>query len=183
MASSRERIIFIVAGVTIGAFALDSALVSPLFARLSDAEQRGRLAQAEIDRGEGLGQNRNRAARVWKDLTAGTLKADRSAAESQLLNGVRVWAQQAGVNLVSLKPEGRDAEEGFGRIDVRAQASGTMASLSKFLYLAEASQIPVRLADMTLNSRKDGEDDLALQVGLSTIYELPPTPAKTGGSR
>ena len=183
MANSREKVIAIVAGVAIGAYALDGVLISPLFARLSDAETRAELARAEIERGQGVLKNRLRAARVWKDLTADTLKDNASAAEGQLLNAVSVWAQRAGVNVVSNKPERSDSEQGFGRLTVRVQASGTMDSLSQFLYLIEQSQIPVRLEDMTLNSRKDGQDDLALQVGLSTIYELPRAPAKTGGER
>ena len=183
MANSREKVIAIVAGVAIGAYVLDSVLITPLFNRLGDAESRAGLARAEIARGQSVQQTRLVAARVWKGLTTDTLKSDRSAAESQLLNGARVWAQQAGVNLISLKPEQREAERGFGRIDVRAQASGKMESLSRFLYLIEQSQIPVRLSDLTLNSRKDGQDDLSLQIGLSTIYDLPREPAKPGAKR
>ena len=172
--TKRERLIAIGAGVAGGALLLNSFLIAPLEARWDAADQRRDSAQEEVERGQAVMNNRNRSLRVWKTLADGTLADDAPTAESRLLEGVRVWAQNSGVDLTSLKPEQGDREQGFGRLVVRAQANGDMAALSTFLQGAENSDLPVRLVDMTLASRKDGQDELSLQVGFSTIYQLPP---------
>lgn len=179
MMSKREKTIVILAGSVIGALLLDRVLVTPLWDSHILAQSRIENAERDLRDAQATGRNSLRARRVWKELAGDTLQSDASQAQSQLLNGVRVWAQQAGVNLTSLKPEGAESEGAFDRLIVRAAATGDMESLSRFLYAAEASQIPVRVADVTLASRRDGEDDLSLQVGFATIYEPPATEEET----
>lgn len=179
MMSKREKTIVIVAGSVIGALLLDRVLVTPLWGSYVDAEKRIKDAREDLDRADSLERNALRARDTWGDIAGDTLPADASQAESQLLNGVRVWAQQAGVNLTSLKPERTESEESFDRLIVRADATGDMASLSRFLYAAETSRIPVRVAEVTLASRRDGENDLSLQVGFATIFEPPATEEET----
>jgi hypothetical protein len=52
-----------------------------------------------------------------------------------------------------------------------------MGQIGRFLYRLQTANIPVRIVDMTINSRRDGADDLAIVLGVSTIY-LAPEPEK-----
>lgn len=174
MMSKREKTIVIVAGSVIGALLLDRVLVTPLWDSYILAEGRIENIREELERADNLERNSRRARSTWNRIAGDSLPADASQAESQLLNSVRVWAQRAGVNLTSLKPERAESDEPFDRLVVRAAATGDMESLSRFLYAAETSRIPVRVADATLATRRDGEDDLSLQVGFATIHEPPP---------
>ena len=53
-----------------------------------------------------------------------------------------------------------------------------MSQVGRFLYRIQTATVPVRITDLTINSRKEGTDDLAVQLGIATIY-LPPDTDKT----
>src|SRR3712207_7371087 len=56
------------------------------------------------------------------------------------------------------------------RSSFRATANGRMDSISEFLWRIETAEIPLRINDMQINARKEGSDDLQLQLGVSTLY-------------
>ena len=180
--STREKYIGIGTAAVIGLFALDSVLLSPLFARLNDADQRVANASRELREADQLFQNSLRARRKWRDMAGDTVKTDESAAQSQLLNRVDVWAQTAGLPLSGLKPGRGEREEGFERISVQAAGAGTMAQVSRFLHALHTADVPVRVSELQISTRKEGTDDLALQVTISSIYAPPPpSPGNAGG--
>jgi Tfp pilus assembly protein PilO len=183
MMSKREKTIAWVAGLAIGAFALDSIVVSPLLARQESAQLRVADATAQLTKADQLDLNRRRAERVWGEMGGNTLKLDQPQAETQLLNHARDWAQRSGLELTSLKPERTELEQGFGKITVRASATGGMQSLARFMYEVQNAQIPVRIVDVTVNSRQEGTDELVMQVGLATIYQPPEDPDPRRGAR
>src|SRR5687768_13015923 len=102
--SDREKYIGYGAGAVIALLLLDSVLLSPLFARLNDADARVAKASQELIASSQLFDNSNRARRKWKDMAGDTVKTDASPAESQLLNSARQWAGSAGLTVNSLKP-------------------------------------------------------------------------------
>jgi hypothetical protein len=48
-----------------------------------------------------------------------------------------------------------------------------MAQISRFLWRIQAATIPVRITDLQITSHKEGTDDLALVLGIGTIYPAP----------
>lgn len=183
MTSPRERWIGIVALGVVGLWLLDQVWLSPVLARLGDASERLDQHQRELARADQLFQNRQRAQRAWRQMTGTTLPRDASTAESQVLNHVREWASASGLTLTSLKPERSEKERDFQRITLRATAHGTMAQAVGFLQAVQTSAIPIRVADIQIASRREGTDDLALQMGLATIYMPEESARGTGGTR
>ena len=175
--SGRERIIAIGAVGVIGALALDSVLITPLIDRMNTANAVVKSNEQALNDGKALIENQTAAARAWKRIAGESLKRDASAAEGQLLNKVRDYAQSSGLAVSSLKPERSEKENDFQRITVRASATGNMSQMSRFLYSLKNADIPLRVSDVQFAARKEGTDDLSLQIGVSTIYIPPPDPA------
>ena len=82
-----------------------------------------------------------RARRQWSQMVSGGLRKDASAAESLVLNSVREWAQEAGMNLSQLNPGPTETEKGFYRITLRAKGSGKMSDIGRFLYRIETASV------------------------------------------
>jgi len=57
-----------------------------------------------------------------------------------------------------------------------------MNAIARFLWRVETAGIPIRLKELQLGSRKEGTDDLTLQLRLSTLYQATPSPAPTSGA-
>ena len=176
----RERWIAIGLSVAVGAYALDAVLLSPLTERLAVADKAVDDDTLALTEANGLFTNQNLANRRWRELTGTTLKSDFSAAESQLLNRVGELAQAAGLTLDSLKPERNERQKDFQRMTYRAATTGNMRQTSRFLDSLRTADIPLRVTDVQISSRRDGTDDLAMQAGIATIHVLPAEPAKAG---
>lgn len=175
--AKRERYFAIGVGVLVGLFAVDSFWFSPMLERLDKANLSFSKGTADSKAARQLLDNKDRAGLRWAEITRGTMKDDASAAEAQVLNAMRDYAQSAELSLVALKPERTEKEKGFGRITIRATATGTMAQVSRFLFSLRTAAIPVSVNDVTIASRKDGADDLTLQLGVSSLYNDNAPPA------
>lgn len=179
--SKREKYIAIGAGVVICALLLDQILLSPLFFRLNNANDAIDAHQLDLQKAKDLFASDIAASRRWKELTAGGLKLDASSAEGQLLDRVRDAAQSAGLSVQSLKPDRSERVNGFYRITLRVSATGSMSRITRFLYTAQTAKIPLRISDLQISARKEGTDDLAVQLGVSTIFDAPVPPKLAQG--
>jgi hypothetical protein len=184
--NKRERTIGIVAGAVVGLLLLDQVLITPLLARWTDADDKIELATMDRNSAEDLIFASERANGQWSRMIGTQLHRDASEAESQVLNSVREWAQEAGMNLSSVKPERTEKEKDFFKITFRATGSGGMAQVGRFLWRLETASVPVRVTDVTITSRKPGTDELGVQLGIATSYLAPETvdklPRATTGS-
>jgi Tfp pilus assembly protein PilO len=176
--SPRERLIAIGVAVCVGAYAVDAAVVGPLRKRLDEATTDVERDRAADKKGQDLLNNQMRAQQLWNRMAGSTLKTDMPSAESQLLAKVRDAAQGAGLTLESFKPGGSDRERDYQRIVYRAAGVGNMSQVRRFLETLRTADIPLKVTDVQIESRKDGTDDLSLSAGIATIYALPPEPAK-----
>ena len=175
--SRRERYIVIGTVAVVGLLALDRLFLTPLIEKRQFIDERMRQASEEMTRADGLFTNRTRVNRKWNEMSATTLKIDGSNAESQIIRSVGDWALEAGLNLSSVKPERAEKEKQFMKITFRANATGNMAAISKFMWRLQTSKVPVRVTDLSITTRHDGIDDLSLDLGISTLY-LPPESTK-----
>jgi hypothetical protein len=190
--SKRERFIGIAVAAVVGYFALDRIAISPLMAQRE--ELLGKINDAELDlaRGKSLIASKRTLDRQLSENVARGLTQDPSTAQSQLLNNVLAWAQESGLTVSSLKPNpapqavpkvgGKpgEKEKAFLKLTCRATMAGSMQEAGRFMFRLQTSSIPVRITDVTINSKKEGTDDLELTLGLSTIF-LAPDAAKEIG--
>ena len=182
--SPREKLIAIGVGVAVGLYALDSVVLTPLGDRLDAADKTindSRLALAE---GEGVQKNANTARRNWKRVTGVNVADNKDAAESQLYNRVRDWLSAARLPLTGIKPGRTDREKGFDKVTVTATATGNMEQISRFLYSVQTSDFPVRVNRIDLVTRKEGTDDVTLNIDLASIYgDITTQTLAAGGAR
>lgn len=172
--SKRERYVVIAAIAVVGLLLLDRVLVTPLLARMNDLRASVEKAEDKQRENQGTVQNGQNAGRRWREMSAGALKVDAAATESQAVNSIGDWAQQSGMNLASVNPEGQpQREKEFMRVTFRASGTGTMRQIGEFLFRIQSASIPVRVTDMVVNSKKEGMDELTIQLGISTVYLAP----------
>jgi Tfp pilus assembly protein PilO len=181
--SKRERTAAIVAITAISALVLDRFLLTPLLDRRTQVQDQLRLlTDNKLTPALTLLDNNRRMTPRWKEMVAAGIKSDASAAESQVLNDVQRWAQDSGLILSSLKPDRPEQEKQFQKITIRATGSTSMQSIARFLNRIQTSPKPLRISDIQITSHKEGTDDLALHIGVSTLYLVPEVekPAKIG---
>jgi hypothetical protein len=176
--SKRERIILILTLAAVSALVLDWWVLGPLLARCDEAAAERDILLTRVTRATGTLQRRRDIERKWKGGMPPLMMREPTEAESQVLHALGDWAAKAGVNMVSLKPERSTKKTLLPEIDFRASGTGSMVAVSRFLHQLETSDIPLKIKALQLAARKEGLDDLSLQVQVSTIYTPPYDAAK-----
>ena len=179
--SQRERYIVIGTVAVIGLLGIDRLLLTPLLGRMTDLDQKITDARAEVQHNEDLFNQSTRANRKWKEMTAGALKRDASTTESQLIDSIGQWAQDARMS-VSYKPERTEKKKEFIVVTYRATCNGSMNQLRTFLLHIQRATIPIRVADLQVSSRPEGTDNLTISMGISTAYLAPEQDKNAPGS-
>ncbi len=179
VANRREKLIAIVLGAALVLLLVDTYLWTPY--QQDDAKVKGDIAalsptftreQRLVDPG-----NRKKVDDKWKSLLAGGLKTDPAAAESQAMRWMRTFAENARIDLQSLKPE-RIARNGdFQQIRIQATGNGTTSGLANMVWQIENAPLPLRVTDLRLTARKEGSDDLTFSLNVATIA-FTPAPGK-----
>jgi len=188
--SRRERYILAATVLVLAILVGDYYVLTPLLDyRAELLAERDRL-QAEVDRAEALVARATQVEPQWKQTRQAGLKVDPAEAESQILHAVRDWAAEAGLDLALLKPDRSTAQTVLPTIAFQAVGNGSMSAVARFVWRLETARIPLRVTELQLGARKEGTDNLSVQLRLSTLY-LPaaappaspagPVPAPKGG--
>lgn len=177
--SSREKYIAIGTAAAVAILVLDQLALSPYLARRTAINTERAQVMEDLNKANDLFTRQRKLRNVWANIEKGGLKVDSSAAESQALQAVLDWAQSAGVELAAIKPERSTQEKWFQVIRFHVTANGPMASISRLLWSLETAAIPVRVNDVQIIPRREGTDDLTVQLGVSTLCLLPDSD-KTG---
>jgi Tfp pilus assembly protein PilO len=189
--SKRERYIIAATLAVVLVFVLDRYVVTPLMDRRDQANAEKMEAVRQMQSAEALFSQRKRTAQRWQEMRSTGLRGDAAEAESALLRALQDWSRASGLTLSLLKPE-RPVQKGcLPQIVVHAVGGGTMENIVKFLWLVETAELPLKVEQMQLGSRKEGADDLSLQLQLSALYiprerkaaaPAPATHAPAGGN-
>ena len=180
--SRRERLIIAATLIAVAALVLDRYAVTPLLDARDAAEVQKQSLLDEMDRGQAMLASEREIGSKWQKMVAAGLKQDPTEAESQVLHAVGDWAMEAGLRLSSLKPDRVPEKKHLQEINFQATGTGSMNAVARFLWRVETAGIPIRLKELQLGSRKEGTDDLTLQLRLSTIYQAgqPAAPSEAG---
>jgi len=174
----RERVLLAAALAVAGLLGLDHLVVSPVLQRRAELTQELEQAREQNGQARSLLDRRKEMAARWRQTVKDGLKADAAEAESQILHFLRKCAQEAGLALASLRPDKAVDHKGLREISVRVSGSGPMKAVLGFLWRIETSAAPARVAELTLGARKEGLDDLSLQVRVSTLCQAAPDAGK-----
>jgi len=178
--SKRERLIIAATLIVVGAAVLYNYVVTPLLDRLDALEAEKQRMLGKMDWARDLLDRQHRLGPKWKEMTAAGLKRDPAEAESQILHAVRDWSTEAGLRLTSLKPERLPEKKTLQEISFQAVGTGSMNAVARFLWRIETAKVPIRVKELQLGCRKEGTDDLTLQLRLSTLYLAAQPPASGG---
>jgi type II secretory pathway component PulM len=176
--SQRERYIAIGVGAVVALLVLDQVFIEPYTSKRSELSAQLTAANVQKTQNDNLLFREKRMKKIWEEMITGGLKSDPSDAQDQAYDATIDWARECGVELTSLKPQRSTMEKGFEQIGFHAAGNGPMAAMSKLLWRVETASIPFRVTEVQISPRKEGTDDLTIQLSFSTLA-LVPEPEKT----
>jgi hypothetical protein len=168
--SKRERQYAIGAAALLGGLLVYSVVVSPYFEHLSAIKDQTAKANGTLHRNRETLRYQRELKPAWTEMSA-NLSGTESEAMSHASEDILGWGRAAGVVVSAIKPDRTTTENKFTISAFHVTASGRMASISRFVWALESAPVPLRVHEIQLKPRKEGSDDLEVQLSVSTLSQ------------
>lgn len=170
----RQKTLVIVAGAAIALLLLEYYVRIPLTntwrthaAEITQLQQQVTQGRATIARGP-------QTQRVWADMQANALAKEPAQAEQDVISAFDRWGRANSIDLGSIRPQWkRGGTDKYSVLECRVDATGTLSSLSRFLYELERSSLALRVDSLEVLSRDDSGQRLTLSVVVSGLRFAP----------
>ncbi|MEM9414509.1 MAG: hypothetical protein AAGA29_03405 [Planctomycetota bacterium] len=172
--SSREKTLAIaVAALVVGVlgYLLVVVPVVDAFGRVSDETVE---LETELNKARVLVDNQTLIERRWAGYQRAGLRADAFDARSRTQESITQWSAASRLNIKHLEASnraGRSSDESFEEITFRMSATGSIRSLQHFLEHVSTAPFPLRIVDCSITNRRQDDDDLDLNLTLTTIIQ------------
>lgn len=173
---NRQQLLTIVAFAVIGVWAADKLVLTPLLnswrARATKiADLRKSVAQG------GQLLERERVIRErWDSMRTNTLPSAVSQAEGRVLGAFDRWSQDSRVSITSIKPQWKRDAEDYLLLECRVDASGSLATITRFLHEVERDPMALKVDAVELTARDATGAQLTLGLQVSGLVLNLPEP-------
>ncbi|MGA2439814.1 MAG: hypothetical protein ABSH08_02550 [Tepidisphaeraceae bacterium] len=177
--SKREKYIGIGAIAAVALLAINGLIVGPYFDRAAALQDDMRTATKTLGDDQNLLRLQKSKQAEWNAMLSNGLQADDSTAQSRTQQMIQTWARVANINLESINSEHVATQKGpfqviNFRLDFNTSGPDSMRQIARFLWSIESARIPVRLNNITIQSTREGTDQLNVKLVVSALY-MPPT--------
>jgi hypothetical protein len=102
------------------------------------------------------------------------LPKEPAQAEQDVISAFDRWGRSNNIELGSIKPQWkRGTTNRYSQLECRVDATGSLATLSRFLYEVEKSKLPLRVDSVELTSRDEYGQKLTLGLLVSGLRLSP----------
>lgn len=171
---NRQRLLLVAAGIGLLLLVGDSLVLSPLTKTWQARSAEIARLQKNVTEGHGIIERADRTRKLWAEMQTQALPKDPAKAEQDLITAFDRWGRAAGIELGSIKPQWkRGAAPRYSQLECRVDASGTLATLSRFLYEVEKSPLALRIDAVEFTARDEQGQRLTLGLLVSGLRLVP----------
>ena len=170
---NRQQLLAVAAIALVALFAADNLLLKPLTAawkqratRLAELRSKAASGANMVKREQGLRGN-------WERMRTNTLPNNPSLAEQQVLKAFDRWSQESRISVTSISPQWKHESDDFITLQCRVEASGSLQTVSRFLYDIEKDPMALKLESVEISSRDNDGQQLALGLQVSGLVLTP----------
>ncbi len=174
--NNRQQLLAIAAITVVALLVGDKLILSPLLRGWK--ERAARIVELEklIAQGRQLQQRGDRVRERWDSMRTNTLPDNVSAAENEVLKAFDRWSRDSGISVSSIKPQWKRASEDYMTLECRADASGGIQALTRFLYNVEKDPLALKVESVEITSRDNDGQQLSLALQVSGLLLNLPAP-------
>jgi hypothetical protein len=173
--NKRQQLLAVLAIVAVGFFVADKLIITPLTNHWKARSERIAVLKNNVREGATLIEERRQRAlhEQWANMQTNTLSNNKSEAESQMVKAFNRWSDSGDVSVSSIRPQWKESEDDFKTLECRADVSGNLSAITKFLFQIERDPMGVKVDSMELQSRDTEGAQLALVIQVSGLVLNP----------
>ncbi|MSU57226.1 MAG: hypothetical protein EXS35_03425 [Pedosphaera sp.] len=186
--TKQQKVLAVAALAMVGLFLGDKIVITPLTANWKARSERIAKLKEQVRDGEKT-LSRERAVReqwdtmrtntlAWEIMQTKNLAGAKPEAESQMLRAFERWSRDGGVSVSSIRPQWKEAEDDYKTLECRADVSGNISSVARFLFQIERDAMGVKVDSLELTARDNEGAQLALVIQVSGLLLNPPKQIK-----
>ena len=175
----RQRTLVILTSVALGLLVLEYWVRVPLTKLWHAHSLEIAKLQKSVINGRATIARAAQIERRWSDMQTNALPKDPAKAEQDVIAAFDQWGRANNVELSSIRPQWkRGATERYSLLECRVDATGSIPTLSRFIYELERSPLALHVDSVELTSRDDSGQKLTLGLIVSGL-RLSPLERKT----
>lgn len=171
---NRQHVLVVTAIAVIGLFVLNLAVINPLTNAWKSRADRIKTLRDQVAQGADLIKRQPYLKSRWEQMRRNALPSDPTAAELQVFNSIDQWAQDARATIVARTPQWKHDADDYMTYECRVDVTGSLDSLSRFVYNLERDPVAVKIDSLELSCRDKQGRQLTLGVQVSGLVLTPP---------
>jgi hypothetical protein len=173
-ALNRQRLLIILASAGVLLLVLESLVFAPLIKNWQARSAEITRLSRNVANGHSVVERGPRTQSLWSEMQAHALPLDAAQAEQQLISAFDRWGRESKIELGSIKPQWkRGATDRHSLLECRIDATGSLATLARFLYEVEHSPLALRIESLELTTRDPQGQRLTLALLVSGLRLTP----------
>lgn len=165
----RQRLLTYLAIAAVAVLLGEKVVYTPLVSAWKSRAARITELRRQITQGRTLLDRERILQSRWDHMRRNTLPSNPSAAEQRVYSAVDGWAQDSRVTVTSIVPQWKHEDDGYSTYQCRVDVSGTISSLSKFLYDIEKDPMPLKIESMEVGARDKQGQQLSMAMQFSGL--------------
>ena len=169
---NRQHLLMVATIAVVALFLSERLIITPMWNSWQARAARLTELKKKVHTGEGLLQRGDSLTSRWGEMKLNALPADAATAESRVLRAFERWSQSSGVSVSSIRPQWKRAGDDYMTLECRADISGNMSDVTRFLFEVEHDPLGVKVdsTDIATRDTDGAQITLGLQVsGLQLI--------------
>jgi Tfp pilus assembly protein PilO len=172
---NRQQFLIVLTAAAVALLIGNSLIYEPLAKLWSARSAQIKELSTKVHDGKLLVQREAGIRSRWSDMRANALPDNTSSAEQQVLAALDNWSRGSGAEITSIMPQWKNDSTNYMTLNCRIEASGTLGTLSQFLYSIEKGPMALKLDSAELSAHDDTGQQLTLGLQISGLALLQPT--------
>jgi len=170
---NRQQFLVVLTIAVAALFVGERLIYEPLANWWSVRSQHIAALRKQVSDGKLLLQREQAIRSRWAQMRTNTLPADTSLAEQQVLKAFDNWSQDAGTAITGITPQWNDDATNYVTVDLRVEAAGDLASLTRFLYDIEQGPMALKLESVDVSTRDETGQQFTLGLQINGLALRP----------
>lgn len=173
---NRQQFLIVLVLAALALYATDWLVIEPTIKWWKSREASVVELRQQVKDGKFLIQHEDSIRNRWAQMQTNALPDSTSLAEQQVLKAFDNWSQQSGASITSITPQWENDQDDYSTLDCHVEASGDLATLSRFLYEIENDPMALKIESLDLSAKDDRGQELTLGLqvsGLALVTQQP----------
>ncbi len=169
---NRQQFLIVLTAVAVALLIGNSVIYGPLVKLWSSRSKQIKDYSNQVNEGNGLIKREATLRSRWSDMRANALTNNTALAESQVLTALNTWAGSSGAEITSVMPQWKNDSTNYMTLNCHIQASGTLFTLSQFIYQMERNTMAMKFDSLELSAHDTTGQQLTMDLQVSGLALL-----------